>query len=148
MRRVRADLIWTMHISSLGVNRDPAVVFRIKPAHLPGLGAKLALWLFVCFVVPAQAQSLFGAIDPFDTAAKKGSPRPESALCRFRTRCRRCRLPLSQQSLPGDLNKPLSLSQLTEIALNLNVRDDARRGCRHGLRQPSRASIMRATFRR
>src|SRR5258706_5260248 len=120
MRRVRADLIWTMHISSLGVNRDPAVVFRIKPARLPGLGAKLALWFFICFLVPAQAQSLFGAIDPFDTS-KKVAPRPDQRLVP-QDALPQVPPPIGQQSVPADLNKPVSLAELTEIALTLNVR--------------------------
>jgi outer membrane protein TolC len=109
-----------MHISSLGVNRDPAVVFRIKPARLPGLGAKLALWFFICFLVPAQAQSLFGAIDPFDTS-KKVAPRPDQRWVP-QDALPQVPPPIGQQSVPADLNKPVSLAELTEIALTLNVR--------------------------
>ena len=103
-----------------GVNRDPAVVFRIKPAHLPGLGAKLALWVFVCFLVPAQAQSLFGAIDPFDTS-RKVAPRPDQRWVP-QDALPQVPPPVGQQSVPADLNKPVSLAELTEIALSLNVR--------------------------
>ncbi len=109
-----------MHISSLGVNREAAVVIRFKTAQLLNLGAKLVLVAFACFHVPAQAQSLFGAIDPFNSS-KKVSPAPnqrwipEDSLPQVPP-------PASQSSIPADLNRPLSLAELTEIALNLNVR--------------------------
>ncbi len=68
----------------------------------------------------AQAASIFGAVDPFGTD-KRVSPAPhqpwipEQALPQVPR-------PIATQPLPGELNKPVSLAQLTEIALALNAR--------------------------
>ncbi|HYK13611.1 MAG TPA: hypothetical protein VEW70_06485, partial [Burkholderiales bacterium] len=120
MRRVCADLNLDMYILSLGVISDAAVVIRFKSALQPGHFARLALLAAVSLAIPAHAQSLFGAIDPFKTESKTApAPNqrwiPEQALPQVTP-------PAALQALPGDLNKPLSLPELTEIALSLNAR--------------------------
>ena len=71
-------------------------------------------------IVPAHAASLFGLADPFSTD-KKVSPAPdlrwipEQALPQVTQ-------PAAVQTLSPELNQPLSLAQLTEIALKLNPR--------------------------
>jgi len=122
MRRVCADLNLDMYILSLGVISDAAVVIRFKSALQPGHFARLALLAAVSLTIPApaHAQSLFGAIDPFKTESKTApAPNqrwiPEQALPQVTP-------PAALQALPGDLNRPLSLAELTEIALSLNAR--------------------------
>ncbi len=109
-----------MHISSLVVSHGAPIVSRSKLAAISRGGVTFALLFGACVVIPAQAQSLFGAVDPFKVE-KKVSPAPnqpwipEHALPQVP-------MPANLQSLPTDLNRPLSLAELTEIALNLNVR--------------------------
>ena len=80
----------------------------------------MALLGFTYLVAPAHAQSLFGAIDPFNTGAKT-SPAPNQRWIPGQE-LPVVPAPASLQSIPSDLNKPLSLAELTEIALSLNVR--------------------------
>ena len=68
----------------------------------------------------AQAQSMFGAIDPFNTG-KKVAPAPEQRWIPDQA-LPVVSQPSSMQALPSSLDKPLSLADLTEIALSLNVR--------------------------
>ncbi len=63
---------------------------------------------------------MFGAIDPFNTG-KKVSPAPNQPWIPSEA-LPQVPPPTAAQTLPGELNKPLSLAQLTEIALSLNVR--------------------------
>jgi outer membrane protein TolC len=108
-----------MYITCSPVKRSAAVAYGVKLAAR-SRSAAIALFCFACMHVPAQAQSMFGAIDPFNTG-KKVSPGPdqrwipEQALPQVAP-------PVSMQSLPAGLDKPLSLAELTEIALSLNVR--------------------------
>lgn len=80
----------------------------------------IAVLSFAGALAPAQAASVFGAIDPFSTETRV-SPAPNQrwqpgdALPQVPP-------PASTQSLPAELNKPLSLAELTEIALSLNAR--------------------------
>ena len=74
----------------------------------------------VCMAAPVQAQSLFGSIDPFSTS-KKVSPAPDQRWIPDQA-LPQVPPPTSTQALPAELNKPLSLAQLTEIALALNAR--------------------------
>jgi outer membrane protein TolC len=109
-----------MHTSSFAFKHDTAVVTRFKAARQLGRSVMLALLGCACVAFPARAQSLFGAVDPFK-ADRKVSPAPnqpwipEQALPQVAA-------PANFQSLPTDINKPLSLAELTEIALSLNLR--------------------------
>src|SRR5215203_5894141 len=106
-----------MHISNLVINRALSVVVRIEFIDLLARTLTSAVLAAACLAVPVHAQSLFGAIDPFK-ADKKVSPAPnqrwipEEALPAVPA-------PANLQTLPAELNKPLSLAELTEIALSL-----------------------------
>lgn len=81
---------------------------------------KVALFCVGFAGMPVHGASIFGEIDPFG-AGKKVSPAPnqrwvpDAALPQVTA-------PSNAQSLPAELNQPLSLAQLTEIALAQNVR--------------------------
>jgi outer membrane protein TolC len=92
-------------------------------AGLQSIFTRHAAFAILCFastIAPVRADSLFGLVDPFSTG-KKVAPAPnqrwipEQALPQVPA-------PASMQSLPAELSKPLSLAQLTEIALALNPR--------------------------
>ncbi|MDB5811297.1 MAG: Protein CyaE [Betaproteobacteria bacterium] len=109
-----------MHISNPRAHSNAIVESRIKPDFLTCISASLALLLFAAFCQSAHAQSLFGSIDPFNASGKVApapSQRwmPDQALPQVP-------LPTAMQDLPAELNKPLSLAELTEIALTLNTR--------------------------
>lgn len=95
---------------------------RVPPACVRMTIPRLHFLLLCCIgaAAPAHADSLFGAVDPFNTG-KKVAPAPnqrwvpEDALPSVPP-------PAAMQSLPPELNRPLSLAELTEIALSLNVR--------------------------
>jgi len=88
----------------------------LRTATFTQLAAVCILWL----AGSAAAQGLFGAIDPFD-AAKKITTRPNQRW-EPTNALPQVPLPANQQTLPTELNKPLSLAELTEIALSLNPR--------------------------
>jgi len=73
-----------------------------------------------CALPPARAQSVFGAIDPLSTT-QKVSPAPNLRWEPPAT-LPNVTAPGSAQKLPLQLNEPLSLAQLTEIALTLNAK--------------------------
>src|SRR3954468_1867797 len=109
-----------MHISYRRAHNNAPLGFRLLHNCLTSFGASLFLFTFVAFFPTAQAQSFFGSIDPFSTSGKVApAPNqrwiPEDALPSVPP-------PSSLQSIPADLNRPLSLAELTEIALSLNVR--------------------------
>src|SRR4051812_40018070 len=109
-----------MHISSFGTKAQAVQEFLIKPAGRFRIGMNLVLLAFAATVVPAQAQSFFGSIDPFSTSGKVAPApnqrwNPQDALPAVPP-------PSSLQSIPADLNRPMSLAELTEMALTLNVR--------------------------
>ena len=88
---------------------------------MPGLRLRLCAMAACLTCLPSlasQAQSVFGAIDPLNTT-RKVSPAPNQrweptiALPVVPA-------PYAGQALPASLNGPLSLAQLTEIALTLN----------------------------
>jgi outer membrane protein len=109
-----------MYNSGLVVERRAAVVSRVTRAQALVRMVEGTLCCLLCISVPAHGQSMFGAIDPFNTS-KKVAPGPdqrwipEQALPQVPP-------PATLQSLPAELNKPVSLAQLTEIALALNIR--------------------------
>ena len=100
--------------------RSIAATPRVKLAGFLFRSKQLAVLFFACVVTPAHAQSLFGAIDPF-SASKKVSPAPDQRWIPDQA-LPQVPPPTTTQSLPAELNKPLSLAQLTEIALALNAR--------------------------
>src|SRR3954469_3143354 len=109
-----------MHISSLDAKHDAANAIRTRPARLSGLACGAVIALFAFSSLPAHAQSFFGSIDPFNTKGKVApTPNqrwiPDDALPLVPP-------PTSLQSIPADLNRPVSLAELTEIALILNIR--------------------------
>ena len=77
---------------------------------------------FACTIAPmvARADALFGMVDPFATD-RKVSPAPNQRWIPEQP-LPQVSPPISMQSLPAELNRPLSLAELTEIALSLNVR--------------------------
>ena len=94
---------------------------RTGLASLLSRQTQIALLCFACMhTVAHAADAMFGMVDPFGTE-KKVSPAPnqrwipDDALPQVPP-------PASTQSLPAELNKPLSLAELTEIALSLNPR--------------------------
>ena len=109
-----------MCIPCSAVKRATAIATRTRLASTLCRSAKLALFCCAWLVLPAQAQSVFGAIDPFSTG-KKVSPAPNQSWIPTDA-LPQVPPPSSLRSLPAELNKPVSLAQLTEIALGLNVR--------------------------
>lgn len=71
-------------------------------------------------VAPAQADSLFGAIDPFGVGSKV-SPAPNLPW-RSADEALKVPEPATMQELPDAVKGPLSLAQLTDLALRLNAR--------------------------
>ncbi len=80
----------------------------------------LTLTLGACSVMQVHAASLFGDIDPFSTSTKV-APTPSQPWVPSQA-LPAVEPPAALRSIPADVNKPLSLAQLTEIALALNPR--------------------------
>ncbi|MEO7728749.1 MAG: TolC family protein [Burkholderiales bacterium] len=109
-----------MDIFRFGLTRGIAAELRLKFAKALFRATSLALICSACSVMHADAASLFGDIDPFSTSSKVApAPNqpwvPSQALPVVEP-------PASLRAIPADINKPLSLAQLTEIALALNAR--------------------------
>jgi len=64
-----------MYISSSAVKHVTVAAPRARLANTLLRSVELALFCFACTVVQAHADSLFGAIDPFNVG-KKVSPGP------------------------------------------------------------------------
>jgi outer membrane protein TolC len=109
-----------MHITSSPVTRSAAVANQFQNPFLHTLGAVIAWYCIAGLAGSAQAQSMFGAIDPFNTG-KKVSPAPEQRWIPDQS-LPQVSPPAALQSMPAGLDKPVSLAELTEIALSLNVR--------------------------
>src|ERR1700693_890203 len=72
-------------------------------------------------VTPASSVSWAASVlDPFDTEART-APAPNQSWTPDRA-LPQVAAPGQMQALPAELDRPLSLAQLTEIALRLNVR--------------------------
>ena len=109
-----------MHTLNPSVARTGTAEGRSRTSFLPEFAVKVASIVLACASTASFAQSFFGKIDPFSTTEKVApSPNqpwvPSGDLPAVPP-------PASLQTIPADLNKPLSLAQLTEIALSLNAR--------------------------
>ena len=109
-----------MQIFSCVIKRRGLVASQVRFSNILVRTLSLAFFCCACMAAPAQAASIFGAVDPFGTDRKVApAPNqrwiPDGALPQVPP-------PTTAQPLPGELNKPLSLAELTEIALGLNPR--------------------------
>ena len=112
-----------MHIFHRAVERgDPGALW----AGVADIFAKpvgIALLCLAGMVAPVQADSMFGAIDPLNVG-KKVSPAPNVPWRPTNESMQPMTVPVpgAMQSVPEEVKGPLSLAQLTDLALRLNVK--------------------------